>query len=135
MMNATTFSAVMPLISSSISYGMKTIVATNVRYSAHRLANQSPIASMPSSSAYAAMAAPTRYRFLMLTANRYCRSCTMPCLLFDSGPPTPPCRSLRMRVNSAFSAARSLANKNTAAASALRTRKWSSRSTAISRRM
>jgi hypothetical protein len=80
------------------------------------------------------MAAPTRYRFLMLTANRYCRSCTMPWLLVVIGPPAPPCRSLRMRVNSASSAARSLANRNTAAASALKIRKWIARSTAISRR-
>ena len=43
MISASTFSAVTLLISSSISYGMKTMVATNVRYSAHRLANQSPI--------------------------------------------------------------------------------------------
>ena len=49
----------------------------------------------------------------------------MPCLLVVIGPPTPPCRSLRMRVNSASSAARSLANRNMAAASALKTRKWS----------
>ncbi len=134
MISASTFSAVMLLISSSISYGTKTIVATNVRYSAHLLANQSPIASTPSSSAYAAMAALTRYRFLMLMANRYCRSCTIPCLLVVSGPPTPPCRSLRMRVKSAFSAARSPANSSTATASALSTRKWSIRSRAISRR-
>ena len=63
MIRASTFSAVTLLISSSISNGTKTIVATNVRYSAHRLANQSPIASIPSSTAYAAIAAPTRYRF------------------------------------------------------------------------
>ena len=49
----------------------------------------------------------------------------MPWLLFAIGPPTPPCRSLRMRVNSAFSAARSPANSNTAAASAPRIRKCS----------
>ena len=69
----------------------------------------------------------------MLTANSVCRSCTMPRVLFVIGPPTPPCRSLRMRVNSAFSAARLSANRNTATASALKIRKWSARSTAISR--
>ena len=90
MISATTFSAVTLLISSCISYGTKTMVATNVRYSAHRLANQSPTASMPSSTEYPAIAAPTRYRFLMLTANRYCRSCTMPWLLLATGPPRPP---------------------------------------------
>ncbi len=51
MTSATTFSAVTLLISSSISRGTKTMVATNVRYSAHRLANHSPMASMPASRA------------------------------------------------------------------------------------
>lgn len=51
MTSAITFSVVTPLISSRISYGTKAIVATNVRYSAHRLANQSPTASTPSSTA------------------------------------------------------------------------------------
>jgi hypothetical protein len=51
MISASTFSQVTLLISSSTSSGRKTMVATNVRYSAHRLANQSPMASMPSSRA------------------------------------------------------------------------------------
>lgn len=51
MTKATSFSAVTLLISSRTSKGMKTRVATNVRYSAHRLANHSPIASTPSSTA------------------------------------------------------------------------------------
>jgi len=51
MTSASTFSAVTLLSSSRISNGTKTIVATNVRYSAHRLANHSPMASTPSSTA------------------------------------------------------------------------------------
>ena len=51
MTSATSFSAVTLLISSCTSYGRKTMVATNVRYSAHRFANQSPTASTPSSPA------------------------------------------------------------------------------------
>ena len=51
MISATTCSAVTLLISSWISYGTKTIVATNVRYSAQRLPYQSPTASTPSSPA------------------------------------------------------------------------------------
>ena len=53
MTRAVTLSAVTVLGGSSswISYGTKTIVATNVRYSAQRLANHSPMASTPSSTA------------------------------------------------------------------------------------
>ena len=49
--NVTSFSAETPLVSSSTSYGMNTIVATNVRYSAQRLPIHSPTASVPSSAA------------------------------------------------------------------------------------